>query len=127
MNTLSFDHPDLARRVEGMSTAQRDALAFGAIKLDADGQVSVYNATEGRQSGYRDRPALRRDFFLEVAPCMGVPAFKGQIENLRAAGQLDIEFGWVGDFDDPEREMRIRVISALDGGQWIFIDRRHDP
>jgi hypothetical protein len=36
---------------------------------------------------------------------------------------VDIEIGWTGDFDDPERDIRIRVMSASDGGLWLFMNR----
>jgi hypothetical protein len=40
-----------------------------------------------------------------------------------AVGTLDIAFGWYGDFEDPDRPLRVRVQSAAGGGVWIFIQR----
>jgi len=120
---LSFEAPDLARRVEAMSDEERDALPFGVIKLDAGGLVEVYSRTEAALSGRKRRPTLGRDFFAEVAPCMASPEMRGRVEAAKARGSVDVEIGWIGDFDDPDGEIRIRVISAADGGLWLFMDR----
>ena len=32
-------------------------------------------------------------------------------------------FGWIGDFSDCSRELRVRIQPASDGGCWIFIQR----
>ena len=57
---------------------------------------------------------------------MGTPEYKGRIDEARRHGAVDIEMGWVGDFDDPNREMVVRVLSASDGGLWIFHNREDD-
>lgn len=120
---IDFDEVALARAVERLSDAERDALPFGVVKLDAAGAVTFYSKTEAVQSGFKKRPAVGRDFFLEIAPCMNTPALKGRIDAARQAGKVDVEIGWVGDFDDPDAEMRIRAQSAADGGLWIFLQR----
>jgi len=38
---------------------------------------------------------------------------------------VDLEFGWSGDYDDPTRDLRPRVISSSDdNGIWVCIERR---
>lgn len=119
----SFDQPDLARAVEALPVQALDTLPFGAIRLDAEGMVRVYSGAERRLSGSGDRPRLGLDFFREVAPCMDTPRYRGRIDKALAAGTLDIEFGWTGDFADAERSLRVRVQSATGGGCWIFMRR----
>ena len=119
-----FDEPRLAAAVERLPPEAVEALPFGTIRLDAEGRVRVFSqAEEVRLSGFGTRQALGRAFFAEVAPCMDTEEFRGRIEQARAAGRLDLEFGWVGDFDERQREMRVRVQSASDGGCWIFLQR----
>lgn len=120
---VSFDEPQLARAVEQLSAAAIDALPYGAIRLDRAGQIVFYSAAEARLSGYGSRPALGRHFFTEVAPCLAHPGFRGRIEKAQAAGTLDIEFGYVGDFDDASKDVCFRIQSASDGGIWIFTQR----
>jgi photoactive yellow protein len=123
MSEIDLNRPDLAKAVEKLSQSELDQLPFGAIKLDADGVTKVFNKTEARMSGFKSRPALGLDFFLNVAPCMGKPEFRGRIEQARRDGHVDIEMGWLGDFDDRDREMQVRIQSSSDHGIWIFIHR----
>jgi photoactive yellow protein len=118
-----FHAPDLARVVERMVPEAVDALPFGAIRLDRDGHVVFYSRAERELSGIGTRPTLGRNFFLDIAPCMDNPAFRGRIESARAAGTLDIAFSHVGDFSDRSRELDVRVQSAADQGIWIFLQR----
>ena len=122
-----FEAPDLASQVEAMSETERDALPYGIIKLDAGGMVQVYSRTEATLSGRKKRPTVGRDFFAEVAPCMGgSPEMRGRVEAAKARGSVDIEIGWIGDFKDADAEIRIRVMSAGDGGLWLFMNREAD-
>ena len=121
----TFDTPQLAAAVERLPPETVDALPFGAVRLDGAGRVRFYSRAEAALSGYGARAALGRSFFTEIAPCMDSEAFRGRIEQARGAGRLDLEFGWVGDFADRQRELRVRVQQASDGGCWLFL-RRED-
>lgn len=121
VNTVDFETPDLAQRVEKLAAAEIHALPFGAVHLDGEGKILFFNEAEARLSGYCNRKnPVGNHFFTEVAPCLATPAFLGRIERARAAGSVDIEFGAVGDFDDLDKELRFRIQSASDGGIWIF-------
>ena len=120
---LRIDDENLVLRVEQLPRAALDALPFGTIRLDAAGRVTYLSQTEAKQSGLGDRSAIGRTFFTELAPCMGAPDFLRRIEHAEASGTLDITFEQVGDFDDAERELRVRVKSASGDGFWVFIER----
>ncbi|MFO1024151.1 MAG: hypothetical protein U1E70_03115 [Acetobacteraceae bacterium] len=122
-NKPDFDAPELARAIETLSADLIDTLPFGCVRLDANGIVVFYSTTERQLSGSGDRARVGLDFFTQVAPCMSAPAFRGRLESAMHTGRLDLEFGWVGDFDDAQREMRVRIQSATGGGCWIFIQR----
>ncbi len=124
MNSLpDFATPGLAEAVQRLTSEQIDTLPYGVINLDADGAVRLFNKAEAQLSGYKNRPSHGRMFFIDVAPCMNNAYFKGRIDQARNAGTLDISFSFVGDFNDAERELTVRVQSADDGGIWIFIQR----
>jgi len=120
---LQFDSRDLARQVEALGESEIDALPFGAIRLDDTGAVTFFSKAERDLSGYGARPTVGKIFFTDIAPCMSNESFRGRIEAARARGTLDIAFSWVGDFADRQREMRVRIQSASDGGVWIFMRR----
>jgi photoactive yellow protein len=119
----TFDTPKLAVAVEALTQHQMDSLPFGVIGLDAHNVVRVYNKTEAECSGFKERTALGRLCFVDVAPCLSNSFFKGRIEKARKEGVLDIRFSFVGDFSDSERELTVRAQSGKDGGFWIFIQR----
>ena len=55
-----------------------DRLPFGAIKLDQDGTIVTYNATESALSGRDPKDVIGRNFFRDVAPCTNIQAFAGR-------------------------------------------------
>lgn len=118
-----FEEGDLARRIESLPDEQIDRLPFGSIRLSDDGRVLFYSEAERRLSGSGDLPRLGLDFFSKVAPCMDNPDFRGRLEKARQAGRLDLQFSHIGDFEDRDRELSIRIQSASDGGYWIFLRR----
>jgi photoactive yellow protein len=117
-----YHEPRLADVVETLSPEDVNALPFGAIRLDVNGEVTFYSDAERRLSGYRKKP-MGLSFFTEIAPCMNNAAFRGRIERALAAGHLDITFSHTGDFDDKAKELTVRVQSATGGGCWIFMKR----
>lgn len=51
--------------------------------------------------------------------------YRGRIDGALARGTLDLELSHIGDFEDRERELTMRIQSAEDGGYWIYM-RRED-
>jgi photoactive yellow protein len=113
----------VAAQLEQLSASALDALSFGVIRIDAAGRVVFFSHTEAKQSGYGDRDAIGKKLFTELAPCMGTPDFARRVELAQAAGTLDICFEQVGDFDDRERKLRVRMVAAAAGGAWIVLQR----
>ena len=119
-----FEDPDLAARVEQLPPDAVDGLPFGAVRLDAAGRVQVFNAAESEQSGYGKRPTLGLDFFTDIAPCMNQPSYRGRIDRGIAAGTLNARFTWVGDFNDRDKIIQVRLQGVSGGGCWIFMQRQ---
>jgi photoactive yellow protein len=121
---VGFDSPRLAEDVEKLSPDQIDALPFGAIRLDRDGNITFFSARERQQSGYRHE-ALSRSFFADVAPCLDTPQYRGQLEKALRDGGLDVEFADIVDLPDGRRdvEVRVRMQSGPSGANWIFTQR----
>lgn len=118
-----FDDSQLAMAIEALPSEIVDALPYGAIRLGDDGKVEYYSAAERRLSGSGNHDRLGLDFFSKIAPCMDNPDFRGRVERARASGILDLEFSHVGDFEDRDRELTVRIQSASTGGYWIFMRR----
>lgn len=118
-----FDQPDLARSVEQLSVEQIDALPFGTIRLDTEGRVVLFNEAEARLSGFGARPRIGLDFFTKIAPCMNTDTFRHAADGALKDGTFEAEFTHVGDFDDRDRMLRVKLQSASDKGLWIFLCR----
>lgn len=118
---VDYDALDLAARIEQLSQYELDNLPFGVILLDIEGIIRFYSETESRQSGYGSTP-LGLNFF-DIARCTSKGDFRGQIVRAQEEGKVDLEFAWPGDYDDPAREVRVRVQSARQGGVWMFLQR----
>lgn len=118
-----FDAPDLVVMVESMPIDAINRLPYGAVRLNRDGLVIFYSAKEAELSGRYNLPTVGLNFFGDVAPCMNNAGFRGRIEAAIASGTLDIEFTHVGDYDDRNRELRVRALSSTDGGVWLFHKR----
>jgi photoactive yellow protein len=109
--------------VERLTGEELDLLPFGVTGLDAHNVVRVCNRAERELSGYGERTALGRLYFVDVAPCLDNGYFRERLDKARRDGTLDIAFTFVGDFSDNGRELAVRAQSASDGGCWIFIQR----
>jgi photoactive yellow protein len=119
----NYEVKNLAEVVEGLTSQQIDNLPFGAIRLGADGEVQYYSEAERRLSGSGDHPRVGLNFFLDIAPCMDSPHYRGRVEQAITRGVIDLEFTHIGDFEDRERELVVRIQSAASGGYWIFMQR----
>jgi photoactive yellow protein len=119
--TVDFEAPDLAARIEQLSQSELDGLPFGVVLLNREGTVLFYSATEARQSGFGATP-IGENFFA-LSRCMGGDDFRGRIMAAMESGPVDLEIAWPGDYDDPQRELRIRVQSSRQGGVWLCIER----
>jgi photoactive yellow protein len=122
----SIDARELLTRVEAASPSELDSLGFGVIRLDATDNVIFFSRTEAQQSGFGDRTAVGRQFWTEIAPCMGTPEFMRRLDQAKRAGTLDLTFEQIGDFDDAERQLHVRMIAASQNGVWVFIRRPND-
>jgi photoactive yellow protein len=120
--TVDFDVPNLAAEIERLSPTELDRLPFGVILLDREGTVLFYSETEARQSGYNKIPAGQNLF--KISSCFAGDDFRGRIARALEKGPVDLEFGWKGDFADPERDLRFRIQSSPSAkGIWIFVER----
>ncbi len=118
---IDFDAPHLAVNIEQLSQDELDHLSFGVILVNREGTVLFYSKTEAKQSGYRKNPVGRNLF--EISSCMAGDNFRGRIMRAMEDGPVDLEFGWVGDFLDPKRDLRFRILSSTAKDVWIFVER----
>lgn len=116
------------RRVDDLSDAELDALAFGVICLDEEGTILRYNLYESRLARLDRNQVIGRNFFNEVAPCTHTEAFEGRIRAFAARGiEAEVErFDFVFDFRFGAQTVKIELTRAADAPRfYLFVNRTH--
>ena len=117
MNTLQE-----LESIDRMSEGELDALPFGAIRLDKEGKILSYNATESRLTGRDPKRVIGRNFFREVAPCTNVQAFAGRFREGVAAGDMHVIFPYRFDFEMAPRDVTVTLFySKQTETAWVFV------
>ena len=120
-DAIDFDAPDIARRVEALSQHELDQLPFGVILVDRHFVVRFYSATEARESGSGMEP-LGHDLF-ETWHHSDKNGLRDRMMRALEESPADIDLALKGDAADPNRELRMRIVTARNGGLWLFVDR----
>jgi photoactive yellow protein len=114
------------QRVDDLSDAELDALAFGVICLDVEGTILRYNLYESRLARLDRNQVIGRNFFNEVAPCTHCEAFEGRVRAFAARGsEAGVErFDFVFDFKFGAQTVTVELIRAADAPRfYLFVNR----
>jgi photoactive yellow protein len=121
---IEFGKQDIENALNGLSQAGIDKLAFGAIQLDAAGQILQYNAAEGAITGRDPKAVIGRNFFTEVAPCTNTSTFKGTFDSGVKSGNLNSIFEYTFDYNMKPTKVKVHMKKALVGETfWVFVKR----
>jgi photoactive yellow protein len=69
LGAIAFDSPDLLDALEAAALPALDAVPFGVITMDRNGDVIGYNTFESQRAGIDVSRVLGRNFFESVGPC----------------------------------------------------------
>ena len=92
---MQFNDPDLYGQLVKLNDAELDALSFGVVGMDPDGNVLQYNQAEARLAGLSKERVVGCNFFDEVAPCTN---------NYMVAGRFD---------DEPQLDETLNYVFTL--------------
>lgn len=124
LNIVGFGRDDLDNVLSKLTAREVDQLAFGAVQLDGKGTILQYNAAEASITGRDARAVIGRNFFRDVAPCTGTPAFKGVFDAGVRDGNLNTMFEYVFDYNMSPTKVKIHMKKAIsDDTFWIFVKR----
>jgi photoactive yellow protein len=123
LQKIDVDTDAIVAEVGRLTIGDLDALPFGAIQLDLNGTVLLYNKTEERISGRKREDVVGRNFFVDIAPCTRVRRFYGAFQTGIERKQLNEVFDFTFRFPEGTREVRIRMIYATNPRAcvWIFV------
>ena len=124
MEQFSFGSNDAANIIAKLSEKDVDELAFGAIKLDKDGNILSYNKAEGAITGRKPEDVIGKNFFTEVAPCTNQPEFYGKFKEGVQSGNLNTLFEYVFDYKMSPTKVKVHMTKSLfDDSYYIFVKR----
>ena len=124
MEVVKFGSENIENVLAKMNEKQIDNLAFGAIQLDKDGVILIYNATESEITGRKPEDVIGKNFFREVAPCTRRPEFYGKFKEGVAKGELNTLFEYEFDYKMNPVKVKVHMKKALVGDTyWIFVKR----
>ena len=120
---IEVDADSIAGEIGRLTAADLDALPFGAIQLDRDGKVLLYNRAEECISGRSRQEVIGKNFFSEVAPCTRVRRFYGAFQEGIGRNAINEVFDFTFRFPQGTREVRIRLIYSENPQPcvWIFV------
>jgi photoactive yellow protein len=121
---VEFGQDNLENTLANMSDKDLDNLNFGAIQVDANGQILQYNAAEGDITGRDPKEMVGKNFFRDVAPCTDSPEFKGKFDEGVQSGNLDAIFEYTFDYQMTPTKVKVQMKKAMTGDSyWIFVKR----
>ena len=124
LTRVDFGQTDLDNTMATLSPAAVDALAFGAIQLDASGRILAFNQTESNITGRQKADVIGRSFFNEIAPCCNTPAFRGTFDAGVRSGNLNVIFDYTFDYMMTPTRVKIHMKKAVaDNSYWVFVKR----
>lgn len=108
--------------VDRMNEQELDTLPFGAIRLDHQGVVLSYNATEAKLTGRDPRRVIGKNFFTQVAPCTNVKAFAGRFREGMEKKEMHVIFPYRFDFEMAPRDVTVTLFySKQTDCAWVFV------
>ena len=107
LEQVKFGKDDNANVIGGMSEAQIDNLAFGAIELDGTGKVLRYNAAESAITGRDPKSVIGKNFFRDVAPCTSTPQFEGVFRKGVREDNLNTLFEYTFDYQMTPTKVKV--------------------
>ncbi len=118
-----FDSPDLFE----LSEEEIDALPFGLIAVDHDGNIEQYNSYESRLARLSKERVIGRNFFLDVAPCTAVQAFMGRFQRfVKGTGDAAESFDYMFPFSFGRQHVNITFLRSTRTKQIKILVTRYD-
>ena len=124
MDFVQFGNDDIENTLANMKDGDLNNLAFGAIQLDADGNILQYNAAEGDITGRDPKAVIGKNFFKDVAPCTDSKEFSGRFKEGVKNGDLNSMFEYTFDYQMQPTKVKVHMKKALAGDSyWILVKR----
>jgi photoactive yellow protein len=122
--TGSFVTEDILRRLPSMSRAEVDAQDFGIVKVDDNGNITLYNRYEADLASVEPSAAEGKSFFTQIAPCTNNTLFFGNFKRGVKEGKLNALFPYT--FTYRMRPTNVKVHMYRDANtrtNWVLVKK----
>ncbi|MEY4828374.1 MAG: hypothetical protein RLZZ562_170 [Planctomycetota bacterium] len=122
--TGSFVTEDILRRLPTMSRAEVDAQDFGIVKVDDNGNITLYNRYEADLASVEPSAAEGKSFFTQIAPCTNNTLFFGNFKRGVKEGKLNALFPYT--FTYRMRPTNVKVHMYRDANtrtNWVLVKK----
>lgn len=107
--------------LDGLSTAEVDALPYGVVGMRHDGIVEVYNTTESGMAGIARDTVMGTHFMSEIGQCMNNFMVAQRFED---ETELDTELDYVLTLRMRPTPVRLRLLKTLTIARHYILIRR---
>jgi len=121
---MSFVDSSTLTTLPSLDQSQADALDFGIVKVDDEGNVLLYNQWESDMAGVPVASAMGKNFFTQVAPCTNNRLFFGRFKDGVSAGDLDTEFNYTFTYKMKPTNVVVRLLRDGSSANWVFVAKR---
>ncbi len=123
---MSSDEERVSRALD-LPIERLDELPFGAIVIDPDGTIRVYNEYETRLSHFARQAVIGKNFFRDVAPCTAVQGFEGRLRSfLQTTDRVSESFDYFFPFPHGAVNVEITFLRLRQQGQILIAVERVD-
>ena len=121
---MSFVDQNLISQLPSLNRQTADGLDFGAVKVDDEGNILLYNRWESDMAGVPVSSAEGKNFFTQVAPCTNNRLCFGRFQDGIKSGSLDTEFNYTFTYKMKPTNVVIRLVRDSANNNWVFVNKR---
>ena len=122
---MSFISENDKAKMGNISREDADRLEYGAVKVDANGKVLMYNRYESELAGVNPAVAEGKNFFIDIAPCTNNRLFLGKFKDGVASKKLDVSFNYTFTYKMKPTSVEIHLLhQASDQSNWILVKKK---
>ena len=122
---MSFIDESVVTKLDGLTRDDVDSLDYGAVKVDDEGKILLYNRYESELAGVAPSSAEGKNFFKEIAPCTNNKLFFGKFQKGVNAGELNLAFNYTFTYKMKPTNVSIQMLrSEKENSSWIFVKKK---
>jgi photoactive yellow protein len=122
--TSSFVSSSQLSQLASMSGSQLDALPFGVVKVDGEGNIVHMNTYEADLGGVDARGVEGRNFFTQVAPCTNNNMFLGSFKKGVGNNDLNVLFPYTFTYKMKPTNVKVHMYrDSASGTNWVLVQK----